>query len=109
VLALRPKLLLLDEPFAAVDAITREQMHELLIDLHRATDLTMLLVTHDAAEPWPWPTGWFILGAPGRGIVASFAPLPRPGRATPADPEHAAARKRTTAVLRAELATEHLQ
>jgi len=45
-----PKLLLLDEPFAALDALTRIKMHELvrqLVDLHRPG---VLLVTHDVDE-----------------------------------------------------------
>ncbi|WP_137129296.1 ATP-binding cassette domain-containing protein [Rhizobium sp. FY34] len=43
-------LLLLDEPFAALDADLREAMAELLLDLHRESGNTILLVTHDRAE-----------------------------------------------------------
>lgn len=50
VLALKPKLLLMDEPFAALDALTREEMHGLLLDLHARFQTTTLLVTHDVTE-----------------------------------------------------------
>ena len=46
----RPRLLLLDEPFAALDAQTRQSMQELLLRLVRLTECTVLLVTHDLNE-----------------------------------------------------------
>jgi sulfonate transport system ATP-binding protein len=45
-----PKLLLLDEPFAALDALTRIRMHALVLKLWRAHDPAVLLVTHDVDE-----------------------------------------------------------
>ena len=45
-----PKLLLLDEPFAAVDALTRMKMHELVLALWRAHQPAVMLVTHDIDE-----------------------------------------------------------
>lgn len=45
-----PGLLLLDEPFAAVDALTRLRMHELVLALWRAHAPAVLLVTHDVDE-----------------------------------------------------------
>jgi len=49
-LAHRPALLLLDEPFGALDALTRVQMHDLLETLLDETGATTLLVTHDLDE-----------------------------------------------------------
>ena len=49
-LALRPKLLFLDEPFAALDAITRLRMQILLARLQADAGLTVMLVTHDVGE-----------------------------------------------------------
>jgi NitT/TauT family transport system ATP-binding protein len=46
-LAMHPDLLLLDEPFSALDAPTREDLQKFIIDLHAATDLTYVIVTHD--------------------------------------------------------------
>ena len=45
-----PQLLLLDEPFAALDALTRIRMHELVLSLWRAHAPAVLLVTHDVDE-----------------------------------------------------------
>ncbi|WP_447917409.1 ATP-binding cassette domain-containing protein [Achromobacter aegrifaciens] len=49
-LARRPGLLLLDEPFAGLDALTRIEMQRLLADLWRQQGFTVVLATHDAAE-----------------------------------------------------------
>ncbi len=43
-------MLLLDEPFSAVDRMTREPLKEEIAALHRALDIPMLLVTHDLEE-----------------------------------------------------------
>ena len=45
-----PELLLLDEPFGALDALTRIHMHELVKELHRKHRPAVLLVTHDVDE-----------------------------------------------------------
>jgi len=45
-----PKLLLLDEPFAALDALTRYRMHDLVLSLWRAHRPAVLIVTHDVEE-----------------------------------------------------------
>ncbi len=47
---LRPEVLLLDEPFAAIDPITRSDIHQQLLALHRAEPTTSVLVTHDMRE-----------------------------------------------------------
>lgn len=49
-LACEPKLLLLDEPFSALDYTLRLEMRELLRRLHRELSIPMLLVTHDREE-----------------------------------------------------------
>ena len=46
----KPKLLLMDEPFGALDPQTRWGMQGLLIDISRTEDNTILFVTHDVAE-----------------------------------------------------------
>ncbi len=49
-LAARPRILLLDEPFGALDPGTREQMHDFLQDLRAETQMTVFMVTHDLPE-----------------------------------------------------------
>ncbi|MBS0024573.1 ABC transporter ATP-binding protein [Microbacterium paraoxydans] len=49
-LARNPSVLLLDEPFGALDALTRLRMHDLLLKIHAAEPTTVLLVTHDVEE-----------------------------------------------------------
>ena len=49
-LARGPGVLVLDEPFGALDALTRLTMQDLLLDIHAAEPATILLVTHDVDE-----------------------------------------------------------
>lgn len=46
----KPQLLLLDEPFSALDAFTRMQLHDLILSIRSVYQTTMLLVTHDIRE-----------------------------------------------------------
>lgn len=61
-LARNPGVLLLDEPFGALDALTRIKMQDLLLDIHRAEPTTVLLVTHDVDEALQLADRIIILG-----------------------------------------------
>jgi nitrate/nitrite transport system ATP-binding protein len=49
-LSMEPKILLLDEPFGALDALTRAQLQDSVMDIHMALKNTMIMITHDVDE-----------------------------------------------------------
>ncbi|MBD6615962.1 ATP-binding cassette domain-containing protein [Komarekiella sp. 'clone 1'] len=49
-LSIRPQVLILDEPFGALDAITREELQEELLQIWREHQVTVLMITHDIDE-----------------------------------------------------------
>lgn len=49
-LVLEPKLLLMDEPFSSLDALTREEIQDFLLEIWQETRLTLLLITHNIEE-----------------------------------------------------------
>jgi sulfonate transport system ATP-binding protein len=82
-LAVRPRLLLLDEPFSALDPLTRLAMQEHLLALWRHYGPTIILISHDMDEALALADHIVVLdGPPGR-VVAEFGPdLPHPRRRT---------------------------
>jgi NitT/TauT family transport system ATP-binding protein len=68
-LANEPGIILLDEPFGALDAQTKTRMHEFLLDVWRRTATTMLMITHDIEEAIFLAGRIYIMqGPPGRFI-----------------------------------------
>ena len=95
------RLLCLDEPFGALDAITRSEMQQWLARSLRREPRTVLLVTHDVEEAIVLCDRVVVLSPrPGRVLAELEVPLPRPRRA--ADPEVAALRARALARLAGE-------
>ena len=74
-----PKMLLLDEPFGALDAFTREELWCILRDLWAAQRFNVILVTHDLREAaFLADTVYVMSRSPGRMLVRREIDLPRP-------------------------------
>ena len=74
-----PQLLMLDEPFGALDAFTREELWQVIRDLHAEKGFTTILVTHDLREAVFLADRILVMSArPGRIIVNREVPIPRP-------------------------------
>ena len=77
--AIKPKMLLLDEPFGALDAFTREELWCTLRDLQAARRFNVILVTHDLRESvFLADTVYVMSKSPGRMVVRREIDLPRP-------------------------------
>ncbi|MCX7239269.1 MAG: ABC transporter ATP-binding protein [Burkholderiales bacterium] len=74
-----PKMLLLDEPFGALDAFTREELWCILRDLWTEQQFNVILVTHDLRESvFLADTVYVMSKSPGRFVVKRSIDLPRP-------------------------------
>ena len=83
-LANRPRILIMDEPFGALDAQTRAQMQSYLLQIWKQVDVTIVFVTHDLDEAVFLADRVIVMGAnPGRVLDVVEVPVPRPR-----DPEH---------------------
>jgi NitT/TauT family transport system ATP-binding protein len=81
-LAYNPAVLLMDEPFAALDALTRDDMQRLLADVWRETRKTVIYVTHNVAEA-VYLADRVVVMSPHPGTVKIEVPIPLP---RPRDP-----------------------
>jgi len=78
-LANRPRILLMDEPFGALDAQTRAQMQSYLLQIWKAVDVTIVFITHDLEEAVYLADRILVLDAhPGRVRELMEVPVPRP-------------------------------
>lgn len=84
-LAVEPEVLLMDEPFSALDAITRESLQDELVRIWQMTGKTILFVTHDIEEATYLADRVVVLaGSPGRVVADQVIEAPRPRRRGPA-------------------------
>lgn len=75
----RPRILIMDEPFGALDAQTRSEMQAHLIQIWRQVDVTIVFITHDLDEAVYLADRVFVMGAnPGRLLEIVENPVPRP-------------------------------
>jgi NitT/TauT family transport system ATP-binding protein len=98
-LAVGPKIILMDEPFAAVDTITRERLQDDLLRLWNETGITIVLVTHDTDEA-VYLSDEIVVFSPPPGSVRNVFPVtsPRPRRRS--DPEHVNLKSRVEALFK---------
>lgn len=74
-----PAVILMDEPFGALDAITREHMHDELLSIWRESGATVLFITHDIAEAVYLSDRIVVMSPrPGRIVADVTSDLPRP-------------------------------
>ena len=99
-------MLLMDEPFGALDAQTRLQMQELLLQVWQAHRTTVLFVTHDVEEAILLSDRIYVMTArPGKIKCEIRVDLPRPRNLldTEVDPRFAALRREVLALIREEV------
>jgi NitT/TauT family transport system ATP-binding protein len=78
-LSLRPQVLLMDEPFGALDAFTREEMNRLVEEIWLETKTTIVFITHSIEEALFLSDRVIVLtGRPGRVLSDHAVPFPRP-------------------------------
>jgi NitT/TauT family transport system ATP-binding protein len=78
-LATEPRILIMDEPFGALDSQTRAQMQSYLIQIWRKVDVTILFITHDLDEAVYLSDRILVMGVNPGGVVEFIEnPVPRP-------------------------------
>ncbi len=77
-LALKSKIILMDEPFAALDAMTRSKLQKELLSISSKTDCTFIFVTHNIQEAIILGTRIMVFGEGGKILVDEKNPLPKP-------------------------------
>jgi NitT/TauT family transport system ATP-binding protein len=92
-LAYNPSVLLMDEPFAALDALTRDDMQRLLADVWRETRKTVIYVTHNVAEA-VYLADRVIVMTPHPGLVKAQVPITLPQPRDPLSVDFLAFQKR---------------
>lgn len=92
-LSVEPKIILMDEPFAAVDSLTRERLQDELLDLCQGTGITIVIVTHDVDEAL-YLSDEVVVFSPQPGTIRNRFEInvPRPRRRS--DPELSALQER---------------
>jgi NitT/TauT family transport system ATP-binding protein len=85
VLAMKPKLLLMDEPFASLDAIVRARVVKDVVELVEREKISVLLVTHDLEEALSLSDEIYLLSQGPRARITQHYPVPIP---RPRDPVH---------------------
>ncbi|MDR0721286.1 MAG: ABC transporter ATP-binding protein [Treponema sp.] len=97
-LALKSKIILMDEPFASLDALTRQKMQEDLLKLWRETQFTLIFVTHSIDEAITLGTR-IVLLSPHPGKVVDEIPVDWSKINSYSHPEYAGLKEKITRIL----------
>jgi NitT/TauT family transport system ATP-binding protein len=101
-LAMRPKVLLMDEPFAALDVQTRAKMQDFLLDVWRDSGASVLFVTHHIDEAVALADRVVVFTSrPGR--IKTIVPIDTPRPRDPFSPEAESLRRQLTELMRDEV------
>lgn len=96
-LALKPKIILMDEPFAALDAMTRNKLQEELLQISMKEECTILFITHNIQEAIVLGTRIIVLAQEGKIVVDERNMIERP--VTPASEGYGAVWERLHSAL----------
>ena len=77
-LALKPDIILMDEPFAALDAMTRNNLQKELLDLYNEENITIIFITHNIQEAIVLGTRVMLMGKDGSFVIDKQNPIPKP-------------------------------
>ncbi len=102
-LVMQPQVLLMDEPFGALDAITKSALHDQLLEVQATTGATIIFITHDVEEAVYLSDRVMVIhDLPGRIVheVATELPRPRDQIATRDEPRYQEVRHELARVLR---------
>jgi NitT/TauT family transport system ATP-binding protein len=106
-LAMRPRVLLMDEPFGALDAMTRAFLQDELLRVHKETGATIIFITHDLEEAIYLSDRVLVMSGPPGTISQSEEirlPRPRDQLTTREQPEYLSVRHRLGVAIHAEQA-----
>jgi len=99
-LALKPKVILMDEPFAALDAITRNRLQAELYRIYSEEKMTVIFITHNIQEALTLGTRLILMGSRGHIAIDEKNPLTKP--VTPSTEGYSAVWDRFSKALAAE-------
>ena len=99
-LCLKPKFILMDEPFAALDAMTRRGLQKEILEIYEKENCTILFVTHNIQEAMVLGTRTIVLQKKGRIVLDEKNPLEKP--VTPATEHYGEVWKKLEKAIHAE-------
>lgn len=103
-LALKPQIILMDEPFAALDAITRNRLQGELYEISTREQMTVLFITHNIQEAITLGTRILLIGQRGKIVVDELNTMEHPVR--PSNPGYGAMWDRLSKALQGQIVPE---